>query len=239
MIEESRVLGALSAVRDPELDEPITDLGFVKDVQIVGDAVTVTLWLPTFFCAPNFAYMMAADAKAAVGSLEGVGSCRVSLFDHYVSDQIDEGLAEEKGFDGTFASETAGTGLGDLRSLFDRKAFVSRQEQLYRSLLAGGVTPEQATRLTLRDLPDTPEARSYLERRERMGIDCSDDAHFLVTPAGKPIAAADVPQHMRFAQTVSVSIEGNASLCRGLLAERYGTTGSKEVSREGGPLAQL
>jgi len=239
LIEESRVLGALSAVRDPELDEPITDLGFVKAVQIEGDAVAITLWLPTFFCAPNFAYMMAADAKAAVGSLEGVGSCRVTLFDHYVSDEIDEGLAEEKGFDGTFASETAGTGLGDLRSLFDRKAFVSRQEQLYRSLLDAGTTLEQAARLRVRDLPDTPDARRYLERRERMGLDSSDDAPFLVTPAGKPISEGDIAQHMRFARTVSVSIEGNASLCRGLLAERYGNHSIKEVSREGGPLAQL
>jgi metal-sulfur cluster biosynthetic enzyme len=229
LIDESRVLGALSVVRDPELDEPITELGFVKAVEVDGDSVTVTLQLPTFFCAPNFAYIMAADAKAAVGTLEGVGSCRVSLFDHYVSDEIDEGLAVGKDFDDTFAGETAGTGLTELRSLFDRKSFVSRQELLYRSLIDAGMTRQQAVRLTIRDLPDTPEARRYLERRRSMGVDTSDDAPLLVTPDGEPIAEGDVDRHMRFARTVSVSIEGNASLCRGLLAERYGHQEPKEV----------
>ncbi len=229
MIEEGRVFRALSTVRDPELDEPITDLGFVKDVHIDGDAVTVTLQLPTFFCAPNFAYIMAADAKAAVGTLEDVGSCTVTLFDHHASEEIDEGLASDKDFDETFTGQTAGVGLGDVRSLFDRKAFLARQEQLYRSLVEVGTPPGQVARLCIRDLPDTEETRRYLERRARMGIDTGADAPFLVTPAGQPIAEADVDRHMRFARTISVSIEGNASFCRGLLAARYGPTASREV----------
>jgi metal-sulfur cluster biosynthetic enzyme len=230
MIDESRVLRALSAVRDPELDEPITDLGFVKELRIDGDSVTVTLWLPTYWCAPNFAYIMAADAKAAVGTLEGVGAVHMRLFDHHASDEINEGLAQEKDFDETFPEDTAGTGLTDLRSLFDRKAFVSRQEQLYRSLIEAGMTPGEAARLRIGDLPDTPEAHRYLERRAFMGIDTFEEAPFLVTPAGKPIPGEEVDRHMRFARTVSVSIEGNASFCRGLLATRYGISASKEVT---------
>jgi hypothetical protein len=31
-------------------------------------------------------------------------------------------------------------------------------------------------------------------------------------------------EHLRFAKTVRVSIEGNAGLCRGLLETRYGGT---------------
>ncbi|HET8987716.1 MAG TPA: iron-sulfur cluster assembly protein, partial [Humibacillus sp.] len=53
---------ALSVVIDPELDEPITDLGFVRSLDVVGDRVTAHLRLPTSFCAPNFAYLMASDA---------------------------------------------------------------------------------------------------------------------------------------------------------------------------------
>jgi metal-sulfur cluster biosynthetic enzyme len=229
LIDESRVLSALSAVRDPELDEPITDLGFVKSVEIDGDSVTVRLWLPTYWCAPNFAYIMAADAKAAVGALDGVGAVHVTLFDHHASDEINEGLALAKDFDTTFPGDTAGTGLADLRSLFDRKAFISRQERLYRSLIEAGITSGEAARLRIGDLPDTPETRRYLERRGFMGIDTSEDAPFLVTPAGKPIPEDEVDRHMRFARTVRVSIEGNASFCRGLLATRYGITASEEV----------
>ena len=63
----ARVLDALATVRDPELDEPITELRFVTacEVSPAGD-VEVRLRLPTPQCAPNFAYLMAADARAAV-----------------------------------------------------------------------------------------------------------------------------------------------------------------------------
>jgi metal-sulfur cluster biosynthetic enzyme len=229
LTDERHVLSALSAVRDPELDEPITDLGFVKAVQIDGDSVTVTLWLPTYWCAPNFAYLMAADAKAAVGALEGVGTVRVTLFDHHASEEINEGLAHARDFDETFAGDAAGTGLADLRSLFDRKSFLSRQERLHRSLVETGMSSQQAARLRIGDLPDTPEARRYLERRAWMGIDTSEEAPFLVTPDGKTIPEDEIDRHLRFARTVSVSIEGNASLCRGLLATRYGVPSPTEV----------
>jgi hypothetical protein len=53
MIDAGRVLEALSTVRDPELDEPITELGFVERVEISGGTVSVKLVLPTFFSAPN------------------------------------------------------------------------------------------------------------------------------------------------------------------------------------------
>ena len=50
------LMDALSTVRDPELDEPITSLGFVTAavMSAAGD-VQVRLRLPTYFCAPNFA----------------------------------------------------------------------------------------------------------------------------------------------------------------------------------------
>ena len=54
-ISVGEVLAALGEVRDPELDRPITDLGFVADVRI-GAGVRVELRLPTYFCAPNFAH---------------------------------------------------------------------------------------------------------------------------------------------------------------------------------------
>jgi len=71
-VDEARVLGALSGVLDPELDEPITELGFVSDLEIEGEAVSTRLRLPTYFCAPNFAYLMVADAREAILSVPGV-----------------------------------------------------------------------------------------------------------------------------------------------------------------------
>ena len=85
MITSARVLNALAGVRDPELDESLTELGFVGEVRIDGDAVTVSLRLPTYFCAPNFAFLMVDDARAAVLALDGVGDVRIVLEDHFAS----------------------------------------------------------------------------------------------------------------------------------------------------------
>ena len=68
MTSRAEVLDALSGVRDPELDEPLTDLGFVSDLRVEGDVVSVRLRLPTYFCAANFAYLMVGDAKV-IGAL--------------------------------------------------------------------------------------------------------------------------------------------------------------------------
>jgi len=47
----------LGTVRDPELDEPVTELGFVASATVSCDGVaTVHLRLPTYFCAPGFAF---------------------------------------------------------------------------------------------------------------------------------------------------------------------------------------
>ncbi len=230
MIDEGLVRGALSTVRDPELDEPITDLGFVREFRIEGDSVSVTLHLPTYLCAPNFAFIMAADAKEAVGALPGVGSVHVTLIDHQLSEEINEGLAQGRDFDDIFPSDTSGVGLAGLRHRFESKAFIARQEGVYRSLVRAGATDAQVAALTLADLPDTPDVERYLDRRGRLGLDTSETAPFLVTAEGVPIREEEIDRHMLFARMVGVSIEGNASFCRGLLAARYGLTPTEEVT---------
>jgi metal-sulfur cluster biosynthetic enzyme len=229
VVTETQITDALSAVRDPELDEPITDLGFVKEVRIDGGQVVVTLWLPTYFCAPNFAYIMAIDAKTAVEAVEGVNDAAIRLIDHQQADEINNGLAAGLDFDATFPGDTAGEGLAEVRLRFDRKAFVARQQEVYRQLAGNGLTPPDILGLSLADLLDTPEVRRYLDRRARVGLDTSGTAPFLVDLEGKAITAETLDRHLIFARTVSVSIEGNASFCRGLLATRYGLTEAKEA----------
>ena len=74
------VLRALETVRDPELDEPITSLGFVTSchVSAAGDA-QIRLRLPTYFCAPNFAFLMVADAYDAATAVPGVRDAEIVL----------------------------------------------------------------------------------------------------------------------------------------------------------------
>jgi metal-sulfur cluster biosynthetic enzyme len=229
MTSRKEVLGALSGVRDPELDEPVTDLGFVSELEIEGDAVSVRLRLPTYFCAPNFAYLMVVDARAAVLSIPGVRQARVVLNDHYASDEINEGVNEEKGFDGAFPDETESPNLEELRGIFRRKSFVARQEKLCRTLLAEGLSPEKLAETQLGEVPSTQALEKYLERRGELGLDVSPEAPLLVDPDGERVPRDAVIQHLRFARTVGVSIEGNAELCRGLLATRYGRGQKEEV----------
>jgi len=105
---DSAVWGALGTVRDPELDEPITTLGFVASCTVSSPGrAQIRLRLPTYFCAPNFAFLMVADAYDAVTALPGVRSAEVILDDHFASDAINAGVAARAGFVASFEGEAA------------------------------------------------------------------------------------------------------------------------------------
>lgn len=229
MITEKAVLDALSGVRDPELDEPVTDLGFVNRLEVSGDEVSVGLQLPTYFCSPNFAYLMVDDARRALLDLPGVENARVSLDDHHASTEINSGVAGSRDFDESFAGEeTSGLDLDEVRETFRRKAFVRRQEMLCRSLMSGGTAPEDLARMTLSGLPDSEESEVYLARRAELGLDLSADTPFLMDPDGNTVPEAAVVEHLKRARLTRISVEGNGAFCREVLASRYGISGASQ-----------
>jgi metal-sulfur cluster biosynthetic enzyme len=223
-VDADEVLAALAAVRDPELDEPVTALGFVAGVEVKGDGVTVRLRLPTYFCAPNFAWLMVADAQRVVAGLPGVGRARVMLDDHFATAEIDRGVEAGAGFAAAFAGEAEGE-LDELRSLFDRKALLARQHAACAALLRAGRAPAELAEMTLGDLPAGPPVEAYRARRAALGLDASPGAPLLVTAAGVPVPARAAARHLAIARATRVSLAGNASLCRGLLETRYGQGG--------------
>src|SRR5215212_10081437 len=176
MTNREQVLDALSGVRDPELDVPITDLDFISTLEVENGAASVRLRLPTYFCAANFAYLMVADAKDAILSVPGIERADVVLDDHYASGEINVGVNDEHGFDGAFPDETESPDLEELRTVFRRKSFVSRQEQLCRELLAEGNTPSDLSGMTLADVPASDSLHKYLERRAGLRLDVSGGA---------------------------------------------------------------
>ena len=93
-----------------------------------GD-VSVRLRLPTPQCAPNFAFLMAADASAAVWGVAGVRSVDVVLEDHYTGAEINATVNAGGAFSDAFPGETRGE-LDALRALFQRKALLARQSRL-------------------------------------------------------------------------------------------------------------
>jgi metal-sulfur cluster biosynthetic enzyme len=229
VVDRDAVLEALGTVRDPELDESLPELGFVSSLEVDGDRVRVRLRLPTYFCAPNFAYLMVADADTAVRAVPGVRQAEVLLDDHFTSEEINAGIAQRRGFQDSFEG-LADDELDDLRLVFRRKAMVVRQQRLTRALVEAGTTVEQLGRLRLGDLPPSEELTTYLQRRAELGLDVSPEAPLVVDTEGRPIPPELLEGHLRFARLTRVSIEGNAGFCRGMLATRYDLPSPSAVS---------
>jgi metal-sulfur cluster biosynthetic enzyme len=226
----ARVLDALGTVYDPELDEPITSLEFVTacDVSAEGD-VDVRLRLPTSQCAPNFAFLMASDARAAVRQVPEVRDVHVVLEDHCTDDEINAAVGRGEAFAQAFPGETEGE-LDALRRLFRRKALVARQSRLCEALLAEGATPDEVTALRVADLADDGDGRRCRELRTQLGVSAHDGDPAFVLPDGEPIAAGDLRHWLRIARLVRTSLESNGGICRSLLRVRYDLPDPEEIA---------
>nr|MDP9165064.1 iron-sulfur cluster assembly protein [Actinomycetota bacterium] len=213
----SAVLRALGAVIDPELDEPITDLGFVHTVDVTPDGgaagerydVEVHLRLPTSFCAPNFAYLMASDSKDVLMQLEWTRDVVVELDDHHDSRIINTGLASDAGYRGTFEHE-AEDDLDELRVTFQRKAHTAAMERCLTALLHA--EPERQVTdvgsVRIEDLPDDDITASLMRRRATIGLSTAADDLVLVDHTGGGYAPDAVPLALRRARSTRISIDG-------------------------------
>jgi metal-sulfur cluster biosynthetic enzyme len=229
-----RVWEALGTVMDPELDEPITDLGFVSSHDVRGDDVEVHLRLPTSFCAPNFGYLMASDAQDALRAIRGVGRVRVYLDDHHDSELINRGLATSAGYVGTFGHE-AEDSLDELRLTFQRKAHLAAMERACSKLLAeSDLEVGDLHTVTLAELPESREKAALVRRRHDIGLPIWPACPVLVDDAGQPVPEDAVPIKLRFAKTVRIGIDGNAHFCRGLLRTRYPGSAADQAPRADG-----
>ena len=219
------VRAALATVLDPELDEPITSLGFVADCTVSADGVArVRLRLPTFFCAPNFSFLMVADAHDAVSAVDGVRLAAVALLDHHASTEINAGVAGGLGFAGSFEGEATGE-LHELRAQFLHKAVVAGQDRVARPLVDAGATPVELAALTLGEVPPSADKTRLAGRRALLGLPADDAAPLLMHPDGAPVTVEQVPLHLRRARLTRIGIETNGEYCRSLLASRYDDAG--------------
>jgi metal-sulfur cluster biosynthetic enzyme len=225
VISRARVLAALATVHDPELDEPITELGFVGSCVVRdGGDVDVRLRLPTPQCAPNFAFLMASDAREAVRRVSGVGEVGVVLDDHYTAAEINAAVAAGAGFGAAFPGESEGAGdLEALRELFRRKALLARQGRVCAMLLArAGADHATVAAMCVAGLPDHHEVDRCLALRRELGLPSGPSSPALVAGDGSPIPAEELPLWLRRARLVGLSLESNGGICRSLLRVRHG-----------------
>ena len=218
----SAALAALTTVRDPELDQPITTLGFVASCTVSGDGqAVVRLRLPTFYCAPNFSYLMAADAYDAVTGVPGVTAAEILLEDHFAAAEINAGVAAQAGFVASFDGE-ADRELDELRAQFLRKAVMAGTDQVCRPLVDHGATPADLANLTLGAVPASPELDRLRQRRADLGLPAENESPLLLDPlTGNRIPESSVPLHLRKARVTQAGIEANTSMCTGMLKARY------------------
>jgi len=251
------ILKRLDLVLDPELDESIMQLGFVRSVQVRDSQAIIGLQLPTSWCAVNFAYIMADDVRRALLAVEGIQTVTVQLGDHCAADEIEAAVNDGQ----PFATAFPGTGAADLsalRLIFLRKGFLVRQERLLGGLRAAGCSSAIICGLRLCDisvrngivLAELPGAapveagpaevlRRYLDRRAELGLDCARTAQLIVDADGKTLSAEQLEQHYQDARMVRVSLEANGAFCRAILARRLADTlGLSSRPTAGGPYVQ-
>jgi metal-sulfur cluster biosynthetic enzyme len=218
---------ALDTVTDPEIDESVAELEFVSRVEVSDkNDVCIEFRLPTYWCAPNFAFMMASDMRDAVMEMGWVRSVTVQLLDHFSADLINRGVALKQDFRDAFPGETDDD-LASVRLKFLGKAFERRQELLIRHLLSAGYSGERISQISLRELvglsldhEGTRLRTLYIFAWRRLHPEWSDVNLAFVALSGDRLEPGQFPSYLRRIGGVRRNAEYNGFICRSLLAER-------------------
>ena len=241
----------LDRVTDPELDESIVDLNYIDRIDIGAEDVTVHFTLPTAWCSPAFAWMMAVDARDELESLDGVERAEVYLRDHMHETEINEGVNGRKSFEASFPD--ADGEVASLRATLDDKARLSRQYEAVEALLEAGVTPEQICSLTPADVdieatPRREGARAsvylaekafavtvdarpldrYLCKARAVNAVTSDDDRLFRTPEGDTIDPDSFELVHRRGRLAQTNMTGQGGVCDALNESRR-----RKLNRDG------
>ena len=222
---EAEVRAVLADVLDPELDESVIDLGFVSRVVVDGDTVAVDFRLPTFWCAANFAWIMAEDMRAALGSLSWVTRIDVRLVDHFSARRINDGVAAGRSFRETFGEEAADD-LAALRETFRRKAYLGRMSRFIEALRGRGWTDVRILGASVGEIAAFADrdlaalAARFLELRAMFGGPNANDDPAFTLPDGASINTGQLAATLRDIRMTRRGVEANGEMCRAMLKAR-------------------
>jgi metal-sulfur cluster biosynthetic enzyme len=228
------VWARLDLVMDPELDEPVTDMGFVEAVSITGpttghniNTVEISFRLPTYWCSPNFAFLMAEGIKREVEFLPWVGQAVVTLQDHMAAEEMNAVVNAGGAFSDVFADLMPGENLDALREKFDQKAYQRRQEVVIKGLIAQGFVADAIVDLTLADLSLIPFDDAEVTRQcgrytaLLLAKNLARKAGDLAFPSYQGAPIDNFQAYMGLLRSVRINMEFSGSLCRGLKRSRY------------------
>jgi metal-sulfur cluster biosynthetic enzyme len=233
----------LDRVNDPELDRSIVELQYVERIDIDGRDVTVRFVLPTAWCSPAFAWMMAAGIRDEVSALAGVESVTVRLSDHMHGEEITSGVNRGEPFQSMF--EDADDGIEAVRRKLDRKARFARQYSAIRTLRNAGLDASQIATLLRGDLdlgfdsdlaaisvrdgavtvtaPREPLAE-YLAKARETDLVTDETDRLFADREGDPLDSDPeaFESTLRDARLAASNIEGQATICASLHESRNG-----------------
>jgi metal-sulfur cluster biosynthetic enzyme len=233
----------LDRVHDPELDRSIVELQYVENIAINGGAVTVTFVLPTAWCSPAFAWIMATGIRDEVSALPTVTSVTVCLSDHMHGDEITTGVNQGLAFEAVF--KNAEDGIEAVQRKLNKKARFARQYEAIKTLRQAGLAPEQISPLTLADidLEYRPELAAvqvqngsltvtvarepladYLKKAQATGLVTDETDRLFADRAGDPLDPdlEAFESTLRDARLAGANIDGQATICEALHESRNG-----------------
>lgn len=228
----------LDRVTDPELDRSIVRLQYVDAVDIDGSAVAVRFKLPTAWCSPAFAWMMATGIRDEVGSLRDVETVSVELLDHLHADEINRGVNREATFASSFPD--ANGEVEQVRRELDEKARIARQFGALEALLDAGADPDWIARLergavefagelaTIRSEGESLSVaadplKEYLQKATTVDVAVDDADRLFLTPERTPIPVTEFETVRRRCRLAQTNMRSQGSVCEGLQVARYGS----------------
>ncbi|MFD1363305.1 metal-sulfur cluster assembly factor [Lentibacillus salinarum] len=228
MFKFKQVYDQLKLVLDPELDQSLVDLGFVQDINIHQQNVHVSFRLPTYWCSPNFAYIMGEDIRKRVEELEWVNTTKVNLIDHSESKRVSEGVSEGRSFEEMFGEMNDGN-LNKLRRQFRVKAYNARQERLVKYLLKKEFTKENI--ITMKwivlnksldnNLIDYDLVIRYRDIRNEFNLPINDDDIAFTDHQGQRPTLEKFNDYFLDSRRQRLAMEFNSHFCQGVLQARY------------------
>lgn len=226
----------LDRVTDPELDESIVELDYIDDIVIRGTTVDVTFSLPTAWCSPAFAWMMAVDGRDEVESLPSVEAVTITLRDHMHETEITEGVNARESFASVFPD--ADGDVAGIRASLDEKARVGRQFDALNELIDVGLTEAQIVSLTRGDISlddgavfvrdgtvgisiDVDPLAAYVEKVETTGLVETESDVLFRTPDGDPIPVEEFNLVHKRSRLANVNMTGQGNICDALNEARF------------------
>jgi hypothetical protein len=197
-------------------------------VSLHHDVVEVTLGLPTYWCSPNFSYLMMEDIDRALQQLPWTADVRVTLVGHESADALNHAIRNRLPFEQAFADAT--DDLSGLRRVFQDKAFYARQKRLIDALRDQvGVAVEPWLPGRVEDVVTWVTQHPALEPvwgRYQKALTDRHLAHHPAAPVvvdltGRPISRDQWPHHWRRIRLTALNMDSSEHICRGLHQSRY------------------